>query len=184
MHGSGEVALQMTAIDLESYALSGAIALSAEKIGRVRPYDRGCRHDPHYSKNCGRAADENASFMSGHTTASFTAAGLVCVHHLHLPLYGGGAPDALACVAAFTAASAAGALRIASDNHYSSDVLLGVGVGLASGFVVPTLLHYGASASGSPSALPTYISERTGFSAVLAPEVGPSLVGLTLAGTF
>jgi hypothetical protein len=32
------------------------------------------------------------SFISGHTLMAFTGAGLICAHHSHLPLYGGGVP--------------------------------------------------------------------------------------------
>jgi len=189
VHGSSEVAVELLAMDLEAYALTGAIALTAEKIGRVRPEDRGCQGNPGYSKNCGNDAKLNTSFLSGHTTIAFTGAGLICAHHQHLPLYGGGAPDAAACVAALTAASAAGALRIMADKHYSTDVLLGVGVGLLGGYGLPTLLHYGSSSghgghSAAHSLLPTFTGPDSGVAAVVAPAIAPGFAGLTLVGTF
>jgi hypothetical protein len=186
VHGAPDVALQLIAMDLEAYAFTGAIALSAEKVGRVRPEDRGCRKDPNYSNSCGKEADLKASFMSGHTTIAFTSAGLICAHHQNLPLFGGGAPDVTACVAALTAASGAGVLRVMSDNHYATDVLLGMGVGLFGGYGLPTLLHYGAGrGKRRPTALlPSFRSVETGISAVVAPAVGPTLTGITLVGTF
>jgi hypothetical protein len=189
VHRSSEVAVQMLAMDLEAYAFSGAIALSAEKIGRVRPEARGCQGDPGYSKSCNDPKQENASFLSGHTTIAFTGAGLICAHHQHLPLYGGGAPDTAACIAALTAASSAGVMRVMSDNHYSTDVLLGMGVGLFAGYGLPTLLHYGTStnASHAPARgtrLPSFSSPRTGISAVAAPAIGPGFAGLSVAGVF
>jgi membrane-associated phospholipid phosphatase len=187
VHGNSEVAVQLLAMDLEAYAFAGAIALTAEKVGRVRPEDRGCQNDPHYSKDCGNDKVLNLSFMSGHTTIAFTGAGLMCAHHSHLPLYGGGAPDTLACVAALGAASTAGALRIMADKHYSTDVLLGAGVGLFAGYGLPTLLHYRYGHGDQPrntGLLPSFHDARTGVDAVLAPAVGPGVVGLTLVGTF
>ena len=187
VHGSGDVAVQLLAMDLESFAIAGAIAMTAEKIGRVRPEERGCRTDPSYSKDCGKPAQLNASFMSGHTTIAFTGAGLICAHHQNLPLYGGGAPDLIACITALTAATTAGALRVSSDKHYSTDVLLGAGIGLFSGYGLPMLLHYGAGsgADGKPRAiLPSFHSQKAGIDAVLAPQVGPESVGVTLVGTF
>jgi membrane-associated phospholipid phosphatase len=188
VHGAPDVAVQLVAMDLEAYAFTGAIVLSAEKIGRVRPEDRGCKKDPNYSNGCGDEADLKASFTSGHTAIAFTSAGLVCAHHQNLPLYGGGAPDIAACVTALTAASAAGILRVMSDNHYTTDVLLGMGIGLFGGYGLPTLLHYGAgkrSAGAEPrSLLPSFRSRDGAFAAVIAPAVGPSLTGVTVAGTF
>jgi len=185
VHGSSEVMVQLLAMDLEAFAFSGAIALTAEKLGRVRPEDRGCQSDPHYSKDCGNDAQLNSSFMSGHTTMAFTGAGLICAHHLHLPLYGGGAPDTLTCVAALGAASAAGAMRVMADKHYSTDVLLGMSVGLFSGYGLPALLHYRhGGGAGQASLLPAFHSVRTGVDAVLAPSFGPGVAGVTLVGTF
>jgi len=186
VHGSGDVALQLMAMDLESYAFSGAIALSLEHIGRVRPEERGCRGDPNYSKDCGNPAQLNASFLSGHTTIAFTGAGLMCAHHQHLPLYGGGAPDLIACVTALSAATGAGASRIMADKHYATDVLLGMGVGLFGGYGLPMLLHYGATSGRSrPSALlPTFQSRELGMTAVLAPAFDVTGAGLTLTGIF
>src|SRR6185369_8075255 len=83
-----------------------------------------------------------AGFPSGHAVSAFTAAGLSCVHHAHLPLYGGGLPDALACAAALTVASGVGVVRIMGDRHYVSDVIVGAAIGFLVGFGLPSLLHY------------------------------------------
>jgi len=186
IHRSGDVAGQLMAMDLEAFAFSGAIALSAEKLGRVRPEERECRKDSSYGADCGEPAQLNASFMSGHTTIAFTGAGLICAHHLNLPLYGGGAPDIVACITALTAASTAGALRVAADKHYTTDVLLGMGVGLFGGFGLPTLLHYGARGPNPQprSFLPTFRSASAGIAAVVAPAIGPESMGVTMVGTF
>lgn len=187
VHGSGDVALQMLAMDIESYALAGAVALSAEKLGRVRPADRGCKKDPSYSGRCNDDAQLNLSFMSGHTAIAFTGAGLTCAHHRNLPLYGGGAADVLACPVALVAATVSGTLRISSDAHYATDVLLGAGVGLFAGFGMPELLHYrsgGRRGAGRKSVLPTFRSRHGDVTAVIAPSFDGGRVGLRLAGAF
>jgi hypothetical protein len=187
VHGSGDVALEMLAMDLEGYALAGAIALSAEKIGRVRPADRGCQKDSSYSGRCGSDAQLNVGFMSGHTAAAFTSAGLTCAHHTNLPLYGGGAPDILACVVSLAAAATSGTLRVSADAHYASDVLLAAGVGLFAGYGLPELLHYRDSKRGArprASVLPTFRTSNGEVTAVLAPSFASGRMGLTLAGSF
>jgi hypothetical protein len=189
VHGSGDVALQMMAMNLESFAFVGAIALSAEKLGRVRPSARGCQENPDYAADCDDEAMLNSSLMSGHTAAAFAGAGLTCAHHTNLPLYGGGAPDIAACAVALTAAGTVGTLRVMSDDHYATDVVLGAALGLFGGYGLPMLLHYGAgddSARPAKSALPTFHagSGATQVSAVLAPTVSRNQLGVTLVGSF
>jgi hypothetical protein len=188
VHGAGDVALEMLAMNLESYAFVGAIARSAEKLGRVRPVAEECEKDPDYSSKCSDAAALNESLLSGHTAAAFAGAGLMCAHHTNLPLYGGGAADIAACGAALTAATAVGTLRILSDDHYTTDVLFGAALGLFGGYGLPMLLHYGFGDDSKPSSsvLPTFRAGRGGaeISAVLAPTAGPGHVALTLTGSF
>jgi hypothetical protein len=189
VHGSGDVALQMTAMNLESLAFVGAIALSAEKLGRVRPSARGCKDDPNYAADCDDEAMLNSSLLSGHSTAAFAAAGLTCAHHTNLPLYGGGAPDIAACAIALTAAGTVGTLRVMSDDHYATDVVLGSAIGLFGGYGLPMLLHYGFgddSVRPGKSALPTFQagSGAARVSAVLAPTVNRSQLGVTVVGSF
>lgn len=183
IHGSGDVALEMLGMNLEAYAITGAISLTFQKLGRVRPAEKGCQGDVDYASKCDDPVALNQSFLSGHTSIAFTGAGLTCAHHRHLPLYGGGWPDIAICVATLAAASATGVLRIMSDNHYASDVLLGIGVGLASGWVLPEWLHY-AGRDGderrSGVVLPTFGGR--GWSASIAPQIGAGALGLTLIG--
>lgn len=184
IHGAGDVALQMFAINLQSFAISGAIALSFQKMGRVRPSERGCATDPGYASKCDNRVALNQSFMSGHTAIAMTGAGLTCAHHRHLPLYGGGWPDAAICALALAAASTTGVLRVMSDDHYASDVLLGVGVGLASGWLLPEWLHYGGGAepgaSRSGGLWPTIGGQ--GWRALVAPQFDAGAIGLALIG--
>ena len=196
IHGNGDVALEMLAMDLESYAISGALSLTMQKLGRVRPSEKGCARDPDYSSKCDDPVALNQSFVSGHTSIAFTGAGLTCSHHRHLPLYGGGLPDRLVCLASLAAASATGVLRILSDDHYASDVLLGAGVGFVSGYVLPEWLHYGSGADdsgGSTAArasrrsagwLPVWRPPGSTLVAVLTPQFNPGYAGLALSGGY
>lgn len=187
IHGAGDVALEMLAMNLQSFAISGAISLTFQKMGRVRPLEKGCREDPDYANQCDNRVFLSQSFVSGHTAIAFTGAGLTCAHHRHLPLYGGGWPDVAICVATLAAASSTAVLRVMSDRHYASDSLLGVGIGLVSGWGLPEWLHYGAAQGGSagqPSRagalLPTFGGE--GWSALIAPQIGEGTLGLALIG--
>jgi hypothetical protein len=85
------------------------------------------------------------------------------------------------------AASTEGVLRIMTDDHYASDVLIGVGVGLASGYLLPSWLHYGfandGKARGERSFLPMWRSEHGGV-VVVAPQIAAGYGGLSLVGLY
>jgi hypothetical protein len=183
IHGASDVAGEMLAMNLETYAVTAGIAVSLERIGRSRPMRRGCEQDPSYDASCGDEAEMNLSFLSGHTAAAFAGAGLMCAHHQHLPLYGGGAPDLIACLAGLSSATASGVLRIMSDNHYSTDENLGAGLGIFTGYFMPF-----TSGKRAPSAsiLPVFQSRALGtpLTAVVAPKLDSESVGLTLVGSY
>lgn len=151
VHRNLEVAAQMFLIDAQSLGFTGSVTLFTKwLVGRQRPYARDCEPGAATGVHrCGTAYD-NIGFFSGHTSATFTGAGLTCVHHQHLPLYGGGLPDSWACAWALTVASGTAVLRLVSDDHYASDVLMAAGVGLFSGYVLPSLLHYGFGRTTAP----------------------------------
>ncbi len=154
VHRNADVALQMLVIDAESLGFAGAISLFTERaVGRERPYVHDCHGDGTKVGNnpCGGEGDR-ISFFSGHASATFTSAGLTCLHHGHMPLWGGGAPDTWACVWALSLAGTTSLLRIVADKHYTSDVLTGIGVGAFAGYVLPSLLHYGFGAAYDPKA--------------------------------
>jgi membrane-associated phospholipid phosphatase len=189
IHGADDVALQMLAMNLETYAFVGAVARTAEKFGRERPSTAECEKDPEYSAKCGDGGAGSQSLLSGHSAAAFAGAGLMCAHHTNLPLYGGGAPDIAACALGLTAATTVGTLRVMSDDHYATDVVLGAALGLFGGYGMPMLLHYGFGgddAKPSGTILPTFRAGRGGaeVSAVLAPTVTHDGVGVALAGSF
>lgn len=138
VHRNPEVAAQLFLIDFEVLTLAAATQLLVSRlVGRERPYVRDvCKP----GEECG--GGPYRSLLSGHTMASFTAAGLMCAHHEMLPIFGGGAPDTWACVWAVSVASVTGFLRIPADEHWTSDVLMGAAVGWAYGYWLPKLLHF------------------------------------------
>ncbi len=141
-HGNSDVAWQMAMINAQSYAVSGLAQQVTKRVfKRARPYEQNCGVDPTQT-DCEEDGSKNESMISGHAAMAFTAAGLMCAHHENLPLYGGGTADDLACGIALGAATATGALRIAADKHYVSDVVAGAAVGLVSGYLLPKWLHY------------------------------------------
>jgi membrane-associated phospholipid phosphatase len=151
IHQNADVALQMLVINMQSLGISGLVSLVAEHgAGRARPYTDQCDangliHDPSgalTTNHCGTRNDYR-SFFSGHTAAVSTMAGLTCAHHQHLPLYGGGFADLAPCLVMIGAATATGVLRIVYDEHWASDVMVGAAIGAVSGYVLPSLLHYG-----------------------------------------
>ena len=174
--GSGTVAQQMMAIDLETLAVAGAVtSLTSSLVSRERPYatnnlcetqlgptHRDCQLEFRFRYR---------SFFSGHTSLSFTAASLVCMHHLNLHLYGGSG-DTAACVAAMTAASATGTLRVMADVHYATDVLAGAAMGTLIGLGVPWLFHYRHKTPHTHGALAPNVS------------IVPNPTGVSLVGTF
>ncbi|HXI57012.1 MAG TPA: phosphatase PAP2 family protein [Polyangia bacterium] len=173
IHRQVGVTWQLLMMDLEAFAVGGLITnLLFWKAGRDRPDGPDCAADAGYDPECTRGG--NASFPSGHAQGVATAAGLTCVHHRYLPLYGSGAADGGACVLMSLAAVATGVTRIISDRHFTSDVLVGSTVGFAAGYGLPWLLHYRSPAEGESGA--------TGRAAVVLPFAGPKTVGLSVVG--
>jgi membrane-associated phospholipid phosphatase len=140
--GSTELSGQMLLMDAEAFAFSTLITtLIFKTVARARPSYVECERDPNYDPLC--KLHPMGSFPSGHTNTAFTAAGLSCAHHLHVPLYGDRLADVLACAGTLTLAATTGTLRIVGDRHYATDVLVGAMIGFAVGYGMPTLLHYG-----------------------------------------
>ena len=139
LHQNPDVALQLALIDFEVLTLAGMTQLLGSRLtGRLRPsfYDTGC--PPGGCTN----GDDYRSFLSGHAMATFAAAGLICVHHEMIPLFGGGAPDTLACAWGIAAASLTSTMRIVADEHWTSDVMIGAAAGWGFGYFLPKALHF------------------------------------------
>ena len=175
---SPDVAGQMVQMDLEALAVNAFVsALVSNLTGRERPYGRVCSVDPEKQTFDCSSTSRYRSFFSGHSSTAFTSAGLVCSHHMHFNLFGGGANDTLACVTALLAAGTTASLRVMADQHYLSDVLVGSAVGAAMGFGVPWLMHY----RGGGSLLPGSDRARPG---AVTWTIAPGPLGGTLFGTF
>jgi membrane-associated phospholipid phosphatase len=140
--GSRESAQEMALIDLETFAISGALqGVTNVFVSRERPYGQDCGTAdlPSNAIDC-TASNHYRSFFSGHATFSFTGAALICEHHFENDLLG--SPwDALSCVGGYAVAATTSTFRVVSDVHYASDVLTGALVGTLVGYGVPWL-HY------------------------------------------
>ena len=140
-HRSQDVAWRMLVINTETLAIVGAVTNLAKGIAaRQRPFGLLCQPGDG-NPRCAESG-RYRSYFSGHTSVSFTAAGLNCMHHMNLQLYGHPAADGASCALGYGVASSIGVLRIVADKHWASDVLTGAGVGLLGGLVIPYALHY------------------------------------------
>lgn len=175
--GSWDLALQMGLISVEAYVVSLVFwRITSLLTRRERPLTGLCREgdtSPHCSDPNLRATE---SFFSNQATNAFTGAGLTCLHHTSMPLWNDEAADATACVSALTIAAMVGLLRVMSDFEYLTDVITGAVVGLASGWVLPYLLHYQGGAR--PELRPP-------VTAIPVPMIGPNdTYGLSVVGIF
>jgi hypothetical protein len=138
--GNFEVAWQLSMINWQGIGLSFFMTrLMHLAVGRARPSQYGCSDAPDAEFKCSSAGP---SFISGHTSMSAVGAGMACMHHQYLPLYGGGAPDIAICAVMGASVLAVGSMRLMSDRHWASDVIAGLVVGGGIGVGLPWLLHY------------------------------------------
>lgn len=175
LRGNASVARQMALIDLEAMAISvGVQGLTNVIAARERPYGVDCGvRIPGEINDCTRSR-RYRSFFSGHSAQAFTAAGLICYHHMQLRLLGPGPADAISCISGLVAAGSVATLRMAADMHYASDVLIGGAVGTLIGLGVPFMHYHGG--------LPTLeLSKRKGDTTV---SLVPAGMGLSLTGQF
>jgi membrane-associated phospholipid phosphatase len=170
IHGRPDVAWQLTVIDTEAFGLTEfANQITKRLVSRERPYGEECngKIGPSCASN-GRYL----SFFSGHATASSTFAGLTCAHHRALALYGSFAADLGACLGSVGVTVATGFLRVASDNHWWSDVLVGHAVGFSAGYLLTWALYYHESAP----------APAEGSSTTVLPILGSGVWGLAWGG--
>lgn len=135
------VAWQMFVINTQAYALTLTLNAATKRLtSRARPWAANCDADPS-GENCG-SREAYSAFYSGHAAMTATGAGLVCAHHTQLSLYRNDVLDTGSCAVAVLGTAVTGAMRIAADDHWTSDVLVGHFMGYLSGYVLPTLLYY------------------------------------------
>jgi hypothetical protein len=177
IHGEPKLASQMSVMNAEAYAIALSLTSIVKNVtSRARPLVEECEADPDYSVDC-NSLNRYRSFFSGHASTTAVGAGLLCAHHLNVPLYDNGILDAGTCAMGIALTVATGAMRIASDNHWATDVHVGHLVGFASGFLVPTLLYY-TEDDDEPE------PEASGTHALLLPAAGRNYMGLQLVGGF
>jgi membrane-associated phospholipid phosphatase len=176
-HDARDVGLQLALVDLETMSLAAAVhGTTTALASRERPYaDPLCNGDAETELDDCRGRKRYRSFFSGHASFTFGVAAATCVHHVHLPLYGGGFADAVPCVLGLGSATATAFLRVASDQHWTTDVIAGAAIGGAVGALTPLALFYGFG-SGAAEA------DR----AARAPSLGlvPTATGAMLVGRF
>lgn len=167
---------QLAMMDAQAYSLSGLVTATLyDTTGRARPSYEDCKSGKSVDPACN--SGEFASFPSGHTAQAMTGAGLLCVYHEELPLYGGGAWDVAACVEGITVGVGVGVLRLMADRHYVSDVMVGGAIGFVSGYALPRLLHFWRWSPGE-------LVNRRDFKLAVALGGGNGPLGAQLIGAF
>jgi membrane-associated phospholipid phosphatase len=174
-----DVAWQLAVIDTTSLAFIGSLLWVTEMfVGRERPQTYFCARDTAYQRDADCTRDHDfRSFYSGRTAVAVASAALTCLHHARLPLYGGGAGDAVACGGALALATLTTVSRSTLDRHWFSDQLVGIGIGLVGGWLFPVAVHYRFGTGRG------FIGRRPPPVTVL-PDVSPQSQGLRLLGLF
>mgnify|MGYP001942684083 FL=1 len=142
---NSDVAWQLFTVAAEAlaadYALSSIVKIF---VHRNRPHAERCSLEDRMLRP-GRCGTEGRtmSFYSGHSSAAFNSAAVVCMTHAYLPLYGSDAADAFACGGSLILATTVAVLRVIADRHHATDVMLGALSGALTGALLPYLLHFG-----------------------------------------
>ncbi len=97
---------------------------------------------------------DNLSFPSGHTSIAFTNATLLYYEYKDSNLW--------YASSGFLFATATGVLRIANNKHYTSDVLAGAGIGLASGLIVSYWNPFKSVTFGKKNKTTAYVFPQIG----------------------
>lgn len=167
-YGRSDVAWKLTILDAEALLSTTFITLGGQHLTlRARPFVTLCAHQP-TAGECTDGSAQDTSFPSGHTSVAFTVALLECVNHAHLDTDHSGW-NGVACPVTLAAAGLTGLMRIASDRHYASDVIVGGLIGSGIGYLVPTL-HFAVTSEHPTTAV--------------IPVMGPGYAGLALSGGF
>ncbi|QBN19626.1 phosphatase PAP2 family protein [Flavobacterium nackdongense] len=97
---------------------------------------------------------DNLSFPSGHTALAFTNAALLYYEYKDSNVW--------YASSGFLFATATGILRIANNKHYTSDVLAGAGIGLASGLIVSYWNPFQSMTFGKKSKTTAFVYPQIG----------------------
>jgi membrane-associated phospholipid phosphatase len=172
LHEEPALAWKMTWIHAEAMGIAAVLTWPIGRFtGRERPIGADCDRDSSYSTDC-EIDNRYRSFFSGHVATAVAGAGLTCVHHQNLPIYGDGWANHIPCIASIGGAAAVGVLRIMADKHYFSDVLIGAVVGFGAGYLWPSLVRYRGDAEESGN----------GTRATIVPWGDPTSIGVSVIG--
>lgn len=141
--GKARQAARIANINTQAFGLTAILTGTTKAmVGRERPFLRDCRRNPSSDPGCAHHEREEGlkSFYSGHSVYAFTGAGLTCLHHSELRLFGD-YRDSLACGSALGLAAVVAATRLAADKHFVTDVSSGALIGFLAGYVFPKWLH-------------------------------------------
>jgi membrane-associated phospholipid phosphatase len=176
--GNPDLAFQLTLMNTQVFAASGLVLAGLyTTTGRARPSYGECVAQRSNDPQCGSGSFTD--FPSGHAGTAFAAAGIACATHAHVPLYGGGGWDVAACVETLMLATGSGMIRVIADRHYTSDVLVGGGIGFLFGYGLPSLLHFGFGQRTVGT-----LVDRRDFKLGVAPGVASGGVGAIAVGAF
>ena len=139
---------------LETAAIAfGTRTVLKHLVERPRPYM--------YYDDYPQEDDWNRSFPSGHTLMSF--AGASFASYVFCKYNPGSRWNIPVTVASYAIAAATAALRVASGNHFTTDVLAGAAIGTAIGIGVPALHTLFADQDLEVSASPFGLVFRKSF---------------------
>jgi hypothetical protein len=119
----------------EAFSLTLLLTTGTKLLaGRQRPFVQECDGTPPGDADCNESRRKQ-SFFSGHGATAATGAGLSCSYAIKRKTWGDGRVARFTpCALGIAAALATGALRIVSDDHWGSDVIVGFVVGGAVGY--------------------------------------------------
>jgi membrane-associated phospholipid phosphatase len=145
-HGRGDTRAGLVDSLLLVEAASVALLLNQTAkllVGRQRPY-------AFYGHDVGASANEaNLSFPGGHSSFVFSVAAATVT----LASMRGYSGTAAVAGVGFVLASGVAYLRMAADQHYLSDILVGAAIGGLVGWAIPRFLHSPEPGAPQPGAL-------------------------------
>lgn len=150
-----------------TYAAAGGFSFGTRTlmkmaIERNRPYMYfDVMPDPGSTLYDELIADKDDSFPSGHAIMAFTGAAFT--HTMFALRYADSPYRKASTITAWSLAAATAALRVASGNHFVSDVLVGGAIGTFFGFAVPYLAW---------NIFPSWKGERVSVA------IGPAMVSM------
>ena len=137
IHQEKENMITLAVMYAETLLLAHSVKeLSKDAVLRWRPY---CYYDDTRSKLL-KDDDSGRSFMSGHSAMAFASASFFATTYARLNPEG--KKKYMVAGGSFAAAAAVATLRVASGNHFITDVLTGALWGTFAGYIVPQLHYY------------------------------------------